>query len=648
LAAYNPDGAGYSGNSAALQADGKIVMVGPRASTSISFRVIRFNADGTIDTTFGSNGMVIASFGNVQYETAREIAVQADGKIIIGGDARFLNPVSLDMAVLRLNSDGSVDTSFGSSGVKMINFTNFSGIPYGSFLGAMKIAGDGKIVVVGSSQGLNVDQHASLARLNPDGSLDTTFSGDGRVLAGGFYWYDVTILPDNSIITAGYISQPWIANTMYASKFSNTGAQLWIYTRGETGVIAYLFGVEAQPDGKVIVVGQYNNKVTVMRLDANGNLDPSFNTDTETISGRANTVALQNDGKVLVSTGYTLFRFNTDGSRDRGFGINGLVSSPSSGSSIIVQPDEKILVTGSSVVTPPGGSHFSVARFKGGASAPVKTPFDYDDDGKSDISVFRPSENKWFILKSSDSSVAQPIFGASGDIPTPADFDGDGKTDPAVFRPSTGVWWYLSSVNGNQIAAQWGQSGDIPRPSDFDGDGKSDFIVYRPADNKWYRLGSTGTSSIVAFGSAGDKPLIGDFDGDGKSDPAIYRPSTGAWWYAASSLSGAHRAVQFGISTDTPVPADFDGDGKTDFAVYRPSNGVWHILQSSNNNYIAYQFGITEDKPVAADYDGDGKADKAVFRPSNGSWYQMRSTAGFVGAQWGASTDIPTQNAFIQ
>ncbi len=276
-----------------------------------------------------------------------------------------------------------------------------------------------------------------------------------------------------------------------------------------------------------------------------------------------------------------------------------------------------------------------------------RTPFDFDGDGRSDISLFRPTENKWYILQSSNLSLRERVFGASGDIPVPSDFDGDGKTDPAVFRPSAGDWWYLSSISGTQVNVHFGASGDIPRPSDFDGDGKTDFVVYRPSNSVWYRLGTTGATSITQFGIAEDKPLVGDFDGDGKSDLAVFRPSTGDWWYAGTTLGGQFAAVHWGQSGDIPVPGDYDADGKTDFVVYRPSNGGWYILRSGEQNYTILSFGLAEDKPVAADFDGDGKADVAVWRPSTGVWYLLQTTSGFGALQFGAAGDVPSENAFL-
>lgn len=301
----------------------------------------------------------------------------------------------------------------------------------------------------------------------------------------------------------------------------------------------------------------------------------------------------------------------------------------------------------------PSGSGATVVDGYNADWQPVKpalrpTQFDFDGDGQSDISVFRPSEGVWYILRSSDLSVQQQQFAIAGDVPVPTDLDGDGRTDIAIYRPSNGDFWSLSSISNQQINFNLGQTGDVPMPSDIDGDGRSDYVVYRPSNGNWYRVGSSsGIASTVSFGAAGDRPVIGDFDGDGLIDPAIYRPSDGNWWWRASS-DGVQRAAKWGLADDIPAPADYDGDGRTDLAVYRPSTGVWYMYSLSSTTSTIFPFGLNGDKPVAADYDGDGRADAAVYRPSDGIWYLLRSNAGFTGFRWGLSSDVPIPNSFIR
>jgi hypothetical protein len=279
----------------------------------------------------------------------------------------------------------------------------------------------------------------------------------------------------------------------------------------------------------------------------------------------------------------------------------------------------------------------------------VRRPsFDFDGDGKADISVFRPSAGSWYLSNSSNNAFTATQFGTNGDLIAPADFDGDGKTDICVFRPSDGGWYRLNSSNNTFTPAQFGTNGDLPVPGDFDGDGKADLTVYRPSAGSWYRINSSNNQFVaVQFGIAEDKPIVGDFDGDGKSDLAVFRPSNGTW-YRINSSNDSFSPNQFGTSGDLPVAADYDGDGKTDLAVYRPSVGDWYIINSSNSSFTATHFGITEDKPSPADYDGDGKADLTVFRPSSGTWYLLRTTAGFTGVQFGANGDVPAPNAFVR
>ena len=273
------------------------------------------------------------------------------------------------------------------------------------------------------------------------------------------------------------------------------------------------------------------------------------------------------------------------------------------------------------------------------ATQSPRVRFDFDGDGKSDVSVFRPDNGVWYLQQSTNGFTGAQ-FGVSTDKIVPADYDGDGKTDVAVYRSGT---WYLNRSSAGFTGVAFGDGNDIPQPADFDGDGKAELAVFRPSNGTWYILNlATNQFTAYQFGASTDKPVASDYDGDGKADYAVYRPSNGTW-YLQRSTAG-FTGQQFGDSNDKPVAADYDGDGKTDLAVFRPSNGTWYLLQSTAG-FTGVQFGISTDLPTPADYDGDGKADVAVFR--SGTWYLNRSTAGFTGVAFGATTDKPIPNAFV-
>ena len=268
----------------------------------------------------------------------------------------------------------------------------------------------------------------------------------------------------------------------------------------------------------------------------------------------------------------------------------------------------------------------------------------FDADGISDISVFRPSTGVWYSLNTTDPNFQASHFGTSGDKITPGDFDGDGKTDRAVWRPSTGVW-YVEKSTGGFLIVQFGLNGDVPVQADYDGDLKTDIAVWRPSTSVWYIMRSSdGTFDIRQFGISTDKSTPGDFDADGKADVAVWRPSTGVWYIWRSTDFG-YSIFPFGLNGDKPVQGDYDGDGKTDAAVYRPSDGIWYLLNSTTG-FTALRFGISTDRPSPADFDGDGRTDAAIYR--DGVWYVLKSSDGAaIIASFGLSGDVPIPAGYI-
>jgi len=410
----------------------------------------------------------------------------------------------------------------------------------------------------------------------------------------------------NSTTGAGTISNWLLAPNR---TFSN-GDTVSFYTRTPSTAFPDRLQVRLSTNGASTNVGTAATDVgdvTTLLLDIN----PTYGTDYP-VARRQFTVTIS--GLAAPTSGRIGFRYfvedgGPDGANSNIIGIDTFVYTP--------------------FVAPPTGS----------------ADFDYTGDGRTDVSVFRPSAGSWYVSNSANNAFSATAFGLSTDVIVPADYDGDNKTDVAVYRD--GNWYRLNSNGGTFSATAFGSAGDVPVPGDFDGDGKADIAVYRPSQGTWYRLNSSNGNFVsTTFGTSTDKPQIVDFDGDAKSDIAVFRPSNGTW-YSLLSSNGSLSVVTFGNSTDVPVPADYDGDTKTDVAVFR--SGVWYRLNSSNGAFVSTSFGNATDKPVPGDYDGDAKADVAVFRPSDGTWYRLNSSNGaFASQAFGNSTDIPTPGAYIR
>jgi hypothetical protein len=132
---------------------------------------------------------------------------------------------------------------------------------------------------------------------------------------------------------------------------------------------------------------------------------------------------------------------------------------------------------------------------------------DFDGDGRTDLSIFRPADGTWHVFQSGSNTYRVLAFGANGDRIVPGDYDGDSRTDLAVFRPSTGGWWIQKSSDNSVSVTIWGLATDKLVPADYDGDSRIDIAVYR--DGAWYIIqSSNGNISYQQFGAGGDIPVF--------------------------------------------------------------------------------------------------------------------------------------------
>lgn len=388
-----PGAAGDHGTSVALQSDGKIVVAGTSDDGSFrDFAVVRYNTNGSLDTTFGTGGTVRTDIGSGSGDDAKDVELQDDGKIVVAGNTSA--GTSTDFAVVRYNADGTLDGTFGAGGKVT---TDFGGT--NDQANALAIQSDGRIVVVGNAQtGTYPDTTSDfvLARYNADGSLDTTFGTGGRVVTDSGSDIDqlrgVAVRNGGKIVVAGYSQTGGSYAYDFAVAQYNPGGTLDA-TFGAGGLVTTPIGPAAdmgdsmvlQPDGKILVAGcayiaGNSYDFAVVRYDTDGSLDSQFGTAGIVItpigsnSDRAYGVALLRDGKIVVAgqshdgnaNDFAVARYTSNGSLDGTFGTGGKVTTSivpghDTGRGVALQSDGRIVVVGEA--RPGGDFDFAVARY---------------------------------------------------------------------------------------------------------------------------------------------------------------------------------------------------------------------------------------------------------------------------------------------
>jgi uncharacterized delta-60 repeat protein len=389
-------------NAVAIQADGKLIVVGTSYRhndfSDEDFVVTRYNTDGTLDNTFGGRGRVRTDFPGLA-AVPSSVVIQPDGKIVVAGGAFPLFTFLGDFKVVRYNPNGSLDTSFGDGGIVTTNF------PQGSYAFDLALQSDGKIIAAGTvfvdfDPGEMSDTDFALARYNPDGTPDTTF-GNGGTVTTDFLGHEddafsVLIQPDGKIVAVGSANDPATFYDFAAARYLINGTI--DTTFGVAGKVHTDFGDQnfdrarsaaLQPDGRIVAAGfaiSQNGGVqnfAVARYTSNGVLDTTFSRDGKTqidfgnCCQSATKVLLQSDGKIIAVGGsngesseddFLLARLSPRGSLDPTFGVGGQVRTSfgdlnGGANGAALQSDGKIVAVGWQATFSNQFSNFALARY---------------------------------------------------------------------------------------------------------------------------------------------------------------------------------------------------------------------------------------------------------------------------------------------
>jgi len=375
-----------------IQADGQIVAAG-RASipgNGTDFALARYNPDGSPDKSFGKGGIATTDFSGGN-DRATGVAVQPDGKIIVGGDSFNTNTGNTDFALARYNADGSVDTNFDTDGKLTTDLS------LNDLANALVLQSDGKIILVGSVLDNKLSKDFALIRYNSDGSLDSKFGSGGRVVTDFFQnsdeISDAILGSDGSILAVGFAASSATGRDFAIARYNGDGSLDTTFGIGGKATVDFFGNTDearaaaVQPDGRIVLAGSAFNGTTLAdfglaRFNADGTLDTSFGnggkvtTDFFHNLDEAQAVVVLPDESIVAAgrafarggnSDFALVAFHSDGTPNANFGAKGKLTTDFRGGNdqafkMVIDVDGRLLVAGAAAV-PNLGQDFALARY---------------------------------------------------------------------------------------------------------------------------------------------------------------------------------------------------------------------------------------------------------------------------------------------
>ncbi|HEX8247388.1 MAG TPA: hypothetical protein VF599_04325, partial [Pyrinomonadaceae bacterium] len=639
----------------AVQPDGKILIggqfqisaVNPSNGQTVTFRnLARLNADGSFDFTFAGNGLdriqgiillpdgkivtandsqtglnpsvvnlhnangsVLGELARFSNGGAEDLEIQPDGKYVVSGTFTHVNG-SFQRRVARINPDGSLDTTFNTGD----GFTN------GLYVGDVAIAPDGKIYIVGDFQIFNDATRWRVARLNANGSIDATFN-TSTPLAGNVA--TVSILPDGRLFIGGAFPFPPAGNFYNnIARLNTDGSYDTNFNNANVTFEGEGYAIRQQPDGKVLIGGTMTaaNELLadgIARYNADGTLDLNFFRNPN--GGIVYDIERQSDGKILIAeggAGVLLFRLNPDGTRDTSFStpfvpFSASIQARTVITSIAVQPDNKILVGGQLIT--------------GSASSPSLSA----------------------LLRLNPDGTRDTTFSLVGGIGT------------SIFVYDIAVQPDGKIVIGGNFTQLNGQSAQYLARVNPNGTIDTAFNASPPAAVRELDLQPDGKIVFTSASSVFRVNANGSFDGS--FSPAAF-DNNGVLLNLLEALQvlpsgkilvGGNFITANGAPRNRIARLNADGTLDTGFNLPNGANNIVYdfSLQSDGKILVSGAFTRLGGQPrigaarlidsatrnTRFDFDGDGRADIGVFR--QGNWYLLNSSSGFTTVQFGISTD---------